>query len=283
MGNRALPRTYTLLLLGLTTVWTRTANFSLYQLVGKKSPLWFGFHLCRISINFHIYNLFYLSSTIVIHFYSFPTFYFFSTGAASTWAEWGEWSECNPSSSNGKKFRFRNCNNAPSAAACDGDPTETAPCSDAGCCSSSVSRIRTLESPYQPSCQNTNSSGKFWRYSASPRTIISRKHHNHLLCGLLWQRVHKLQPHEQRHLLPPGQHPRGSDLRPGSQLCGAMLGARSLALSLGELYGRPQNLWCGVQWRNYWGSRKGKVNWHLLREQPGLVHQCQAPVQSKEA
>ena len=64
-----------------------------------------------------------------IHFYSFPTFYFFSTGAAGTWAEWGEWSECDPTWFNDKKFRSRQCINAPSADACDGDPNETAPCS----------------------------------------------------------------------------------------------------------------------------------------------------------
>ena len=58
---------------------------------------------------------------------NFP-FLFIFTGAG-TWAEWGEWSGCNPSSSNGNKFRFRNCNNAPSADVCDGDPTETASCS----------------------------------------------------------------------------------------------------------------------------------------------------------
>ena len=55
---------------------------------------------------------------------------------AGIWAEWGEWSECDPTWFNGKKFRFRHCINAPSAASCDGDPTETDPC---------------LGSPYQPS------------------------------------------------------------------------------------------------------------------------------------
>ena len=45
------------------------------------------------------------------------------------WAEWGQWSECNSTSSNSTKFRFRNCNNATSASSCDGDPTETASCS----------------------------------------------------------------------------------------------------------------------------------------------------------
>jgi len=46
------------------------------------------------------------------------------------WQEWSEWSHCDPSCSCGKKFRSRHCNNAPSAAACDGDRTETAPCSE---------------------------------------------------------------------------------------------------------------------------------------------------------
>ena len=45
------------------------------------------------------------------------------------WAEWGQWSECNSTSSNSTKFRFRNCNNATSVSSCDGDPTETASCS----------------------------------------------------------------------------------------------------------------------------------------------------------
>ena len=54
---------------------------------------------------------------------------FFFSGAAVTWAEWGEWSECDPTWSNDKKFRSRQCINAPSSDACDGDPNETAPCS----------------------------------------------------------------------------------------------------------------------------------------------------------
>ena len=56
---------------------------------------------------------------------------FFISEGVGTWSEWGRWSECDPSWSGGNKFRSRNCNNAPSAAACDGDPTETAPCTNA--------------------------------------------------------------------------------------------------------------------------------------------------------
>ena len=56
---------------------------------------------------------------------------FFISAGVGTWSEWGRWSECDPSWSGGNKFRSRNCNNAPSAAACDGDPTETAPCTNA--------------------------------------------------------------------------------------------------------------------------------------------------------
>ena len=65
--------------------------------------------------------------------------------ASAVWSEWGEWSECDPTCSCGKKFRFRNCNNAPSTAACDGDPSETAACSS--------------KSTNQPFCQNTNNPG----------------------------------------------------------------------------------------------------------------------------
>ena len=63
------------------------------------------------------------------------------------WQEWGQWSDCDPSCSCGKKIRARACT-APLFGGndCIGDPTETAPCS---------------VSSYQPSCQNTNSSGKF--------------------------------------------------------------------------------------------------------------------------
>jgi len=49
------------------------------------------------------------------------------TGAVATWAEWGEWSGCD---ANQTRFlsRFRNCINA-SADACNGEPSEMAPCS----------------------------------------------------------------------------------------------------------------------------------------------------------
>ena len=67
---------------------------------------------------------------------------------AGVWAEWGEWSECDPSSSNCKKFRARQCANAPSTSYCDGDPTETAPCPS--------------DSPNQPPCQYATNPGDFW-------------------------------------------------------------------------------------------------------------------------
>ena len=112
---------------------------------------------------------------------------------------------------------------------------------------------------------------------------MSRKHHNCPLCGFLWQCLHILQPHEQRHLLPPGQHPWGGDLRPGSQLCGAMLGARGLALSLGRVHWWSQNLCSWVQLWKCWWRTKRKVDRHLFWQQPWLVHKLQAQVQSEEA
>ena len=69
----------------------------------------------------------------------------FLFAASGVWAEWGEWSECDPSSSNCQKFRFRNCNKALSSDACDGNPTETAPCPS--------------ESPNQSFCQNATIPG----------------------------------------------------------------------------------------------------------------------------
>ena len=57
---------------------------------------------------------------------SISFFFFFSAG---TWAEWGDWSECDPTWTNGKKFRSRHCPNASLASSCDGNSTETAPCS----------------------------------------------------------------------------------------------------------------------------------------------------------
>ena len=110
---------------------------------------------------------------------------------------------------------------------------------------------------------------------------MSRKHHICPLSGFLWQCFYVLQPHEQRHLLPPGQHLRGGDLRPGSQLCGAMLGARSLALSLGRVHRWPQNLWSRIQRRKCRGRRKWRLHSHPFWHRPWLVHKCQAPVQSK--
>ena len=100
------------------------------------------------QVNFHIFI------------FSFTFFHFhFYLGIDGEWQEWGEWSHCDPSWSCGRKIRARACSTPLLGGNdCVGDPTETAPCSaDTGCCSSTVSRIRTLESPYQPSCQNTTS------------------------------------------------------------------------------------------------------------------------------
>ena len=90
-----------------------------------------------------------LSKPQFILFHSYP-------GVDGEWQEWGEWSHCDPSCSCARKFRYRACT-APLFGGndCVGDPTETAPCSDAGCCSSTVSRIRTSES----FCENTTSPG----------------------------------------------------------------------------------------------------------------------------
>ena len=68
-------------------------------------------------------------------------------GIDGEWQEWGEWSHCDPSCLCARKSRSRTCT-VPLFGGnhCVGDPTETDPCS---------------ESPYQPSCQNTTSLGKF--------------------------------------------------------------------------------------------------------------------------
>ena len=119
----------------------------------------------------------------------------------------------------------------------------------------------------------------FWKY----QTIMSRKHNDCPLCGFLWRCLHIFQSNEQGHLLPPGQHLWGGDLRPGSQLCGAMLGARGLALSLGRVHWWPQNVWSWVQKRKCGGWTKWGVDRHLFGQRPWLVHKRQAPVQSKKA
>ena len=64
---------------------------------------------------------------------------------SEAWSDWGEWSECDPSAScgNGNKYRLRHCKNAPLAAACNGDPIETALCAS--------------ESNNQATCQNETS------------------------------------------------------------------------------------------------------------------------------
>ena len=52
------------------------------------------------------------------------------TPPPATWSEWGDWIETDPSSCScgmGFKIRFRNCP-APSPDACDGDQTQTEPC-----------------------------------------------------------------------------------------------------------------------------------------------------------
>ena len=68
-----------------------------------------------------------------------------TTTAEPVWTLWGEWSTCNSSSSQTMMFRHRHCINAPTAAACEGEPFETAPC--------------TEEPPSQPACQNSTTSG----------------------------------------------------------------------------------------------------------------------------
>ena len=83
--------------------------------------------------------------------FSFVSFicHIFLFAVAGDWAEWGQWSECDPSCSCGKKIRARACANAPSAASCNGDPTETAPCSS--------------ESSNHPVCHNTTNPGGLTR------------------------------------------------------------------------------------------------------------------------
>ena len=67
------------------------------------------------------------------------------TTAEPLWSSWGDWSTCDLSSLQTMKFRHRNCINAATAAACDGEPVETAPC--------------TEKPPSKPACPNTTSSG----------------------------------------------------------------------------------------------------------------------------
>ena len=51
-------------------------------------------------------------------------------GGVASWSDWGEWSKCNSTSSDcAVKFRHRQCINALTSAACNGDPVEIAPCS----------------------------------------------------------------------------------------------------------------------------------------------------------
>ena len=62
-----------------------------------------------------------------------------------------------------------------------------------------------------------------------------------------------------------------------------MLGARGLALSLGRVHWWSQNLCSWVQLWKCWWRTKRKVDRHLFWQQPWLVHQLQAQVQSEEA
>ena len=110
-------------------------------------------HLCQ-SYHFHLLYIF-----IQIHGVN---------AFQGEWQEWGAWSQCDPSCSCGKRIRARACTASSffgSNNNCVGESTETAPCSDAdeaGCCSNTVSRIRTSSSPfYQTSCQNGTSPGWF--------------------------------------------------------------------------------------------------------------------------
>ena len=80
-------------------------------------------------------------------------------GIDGQWQEWGDWSDCDPSCSCGNKLRARSCTSSTiGGKECVGNSTDMAPCSP-GCCTSSVSRIRTPESDYQPSCQNVTTPG----------------------------------------------------------------------------------------------------------------------------
>ena len=84
-----------------------------------------------------------------------------NSGIDGEWLEWGEWSHCDPSCSCGQKFRARECKDPLFGGNdCVGDSTEMEACSS-GCCANTVSRIRSVESPYQPSCPNTTSPGWF--------------------------------------------------------------------------------------------------------------------------
>ena len=47
------------------------------------------------------------------------------SGGPVEWSDWGEWSTCNSSSPH---IRLRNCMNSPTFSACQGEPIETAPC-----------------------------------------------------------------------------------------------------------------------------------------------------------
>ena len=63
----------------------------------------------------------------------------------AVWSDWGDWIETDPSFCScgiGHKFRVRHCQNAPSPDACDGDLTQTEPCS----ASESISQ-QTCEKP----------------------------------------------------------------------------------------------------------------------------------------
>ena len=58
----------------------------------------------------------------------FPFKLFNFAAIPSEWKEWGSWSQCTSSCGDGMKVRIRGCPSQP-AFACNGHPTETAPCS----------------------------------------------------------------------------------------------------------------------------------------------------------
>ena len=82
---------------------------------------------------------------------------------AVVWSEWGDWIETDPSSCScgkGFKIRFRNCP-APSPDACDGDQTQTEPCT-------------ASESINQQTCEKPSgfTSGRFQWVSSSLKFLV---------------------------------------------------------------------------------------------------------------
>ena len=156
-------------------------------------------------------------------------------GIDGEWQEWGDWSECDPSCNCGNKFRARECRDPVNGGKdCVGESTETEPCSP-GCCSTTVSRIRTLESPFLPSCQNDTTIGKQGSFSRLALIFVLRKQQCQFH-RLLRQRVHVPQRIGDRQLLPREQHVGAGRLWAWCQLCGNLLSSGSCSLSIGELF-----------------------------------------------